>query len=160
MEGRVKIDKNNSIFLLGGHDLEMQTIKKLLDKEGIEYEDKKLSWGAKLSAYKEVIEVNPNKTFYAIELEIDDKEFYKKYKEQIKIIDHHNENSGNPTSLEQVIALLKVKKKLDNKTIRHYELVAANDKGHIAGLKCVGATKEEIEDIRNEDRKAQGVYEK
>ena len=157
----MKIDKKKSIFLLGGYDLEMLTIKELLLKQGFKENknlfDKKLSWGAKLSDYKEEIEQNSNKTFYAIELSIDDKKFYNRYKEQIVIIDHHNENSYKPTSLEQVIELLDIEKKLDKETKRYYKLVAANDRDYINGLKCAGATEDEIKEIRAKDRVAQGV---
>ena len=153
----MKIDKDKSIFLLGGYDLEMVTIKELLDKNGREYKDKKLSWGAKLSEYRDVIEANPDKTFYAIELDIKNDAIYKKYKEQIVIIDHHNEYSSNPTSLEQVIEFLDIEKKLDRESKRYYKLVAANDRDYINGLKCAGATEEEIEEIRKRDREAQGV---
>lgn len=41
-----------SVFFLGGHDLEMVTIKKILDEYKQEYLDKDLSWSeACLSEY-------------------------------------------------------------------------------------------------------------
>ena len=53
----MNIDIKKSIFLLGGQDLEMLSIKELLLKEGfVEGKtlfDKKLTWGAKLSSYED-----------------------------------------------------------------------------------------------------------
>ena len=48
----MKIDKSKSIFLLGGHDLDMLTIRELLDKYEIVYKDKNLTRSSKLSDYK------------------------------------------------------------------------------------------------------------
>ena len=44
------------VFLLGGYDLEMLEIKKILDSKNVEYKDKNLSWGAKLSDYQDILE--------------------------------------------------------------------------------------------------------
>jgi len=147
------MDISNTVFLLGGSDLEMQTIKKhLLDSGFIENEnlfDKNLSWGAKLSAYKKELENLKDKRVYGIEL-TEDIEPPKNYFR----IDHHNELSNNPSSLEQVLAIL------NKKPSRYDKLVSANDVGYIYKLKEVGATAKEIEDIRAKDRKAQGVTQK
>jgi len=151
----MKIDKQKTIFLLGGYDLEMVTIKELLDKNGITYFDNNLPWGAKLSDYKEDIEKEKeNTTFYAIELDID---YTLPTKHKLEIIDHHNELVDNPTSLEQVIELLEIEDKLSSKTKRYYKLVSANDRDYISGLICAGATDSEIKYIRAKDREAQGV---
>lgn len=32
-------------FLLGGHDLEMAEIRRILDERGIQYHDRNLGWG-------------------------------------------------------------------------------------------------------------------
>ena len=40
---------------------------------------------------------------------------------------------------------------------RWYELVAANDRGHVRAMKEAGATQEEIRAVRAADRQAQGV---
>jgi len=152
----MKIDKEKSVFLLGGKDLEMIEIKSLLD--GYIVKDKELSWStAKLTAYAEELEDNPNKTFYAIELNIDeedktDKEFLKKY--DINIIDHHGEKHNNKEA-----SLLQILKILNQKPTRDQELVAANDARYINGMKCICATDDEIADIRKRDRKMQGVTE-
>ena len=43
------------IFLLGGCDLEMLAIKRLLKKYNKIFFDKNLKWGAKLSEYEDII---------------------------------------------------------------------------------------------------------
>ena len=131
-------------FLLGGHDLEMNTIKKILKKRRQLYFDKRLSWGAKLSSYKQEFEKDYH--FYAIEL-IDDNPAI----EEITIIDHHNEFQDKKSSLEQICELL------DIEMSREFNLIAINDTQHIQGLLAFGATTQEIEMIRKKDRKAQGI---
>lgn len=142
--------KGNAIFLLGGHDLEMMTIKKHLEENGVAYIDKGLGWGAKLSDYSPEIEQaeREGKEIYAIELEeSDDINLPQRYHR----IDHHNDLRINPSSLEQVLALLSVA------PTREDMLIAANDKDYIPGMKSLNATDEEIGRIRKADRKAQGV---
>jgi len=134
------------IFLLGGYDLEMLEIKKLLQEQGEKFIDKELSWGASLSAYKDVF--NDKDTFIGIELEVDIKP-PKHYVE----IDHHGKNAHKESAIEQVAELLGVELN------RWQQLVAANDARYISGLKQLCATDEEIKQIRLEDRKAQGVSE-
>ncbi len=140
----------DSVFLLGGYDLEMQAIKTILIEKGFEEGktlfDQKLSWGAKLSSYKNELETYHDKTIYGIEL-IEDITFPKNYKR----IDHHNDLSDNEASIIQVLKLL------ETEPTREHTLIAANDVGHIEAMKCLGASKEETEDIRKRDRKAQGV---
>jgi hypothetical protein len=142
---------NNSIFLLGGIDLEMLEIKNILTKENLTFYDKKLTWGAKLSDYKDILKKyeNINNTkIYAIELEID----MLKPDNCIEI-DHHNKNSNNPSSLEQICTLLNI----DISKNRYLQLVSANDKNYIFGMKQINASEKEIFDIRNKDREAQGI---
>ena len=138
------IDKDKYIFLLGGHDLEMLEIKKILEVQGLTCVDNNLEWGAKLSSYIEYFD--EEKTFVGIEL-IKDIATPKNYIE----IDHHNENSSKASSIEQVAELLKLE-------LNHYQkLVAANDRGYIPAMEKMGATKKEIDKIRLKDRNAQGV---
>lgn len=142
---------NNSIFLLGGIDLEMLEIRNILTKENLTFYDKKLTWGAKLSDYKDILKKyeNINNTkIYAIELEID----MLKPDNCIEI-DHHNKNSNNPSSLEQICILLNI----DISKNRYLQLVSANDKNYIFGMKQINASEKEISDIRNKDREAQGI---
>ena len=144
-----KMEKNNLHFFLGGSDLEMKTIKDLLDKEGISYSDAKLGWWeAKTSKYGDEIEkvAKEGKIPVIVELGIDSK-----LPEGTINIDHHNENAGNPASILQVCDLLGVEK------TRDYLLVAANDTGMANGMREIGATEQEIAKIRYRDRAVQGI---
>lgn len=138
------------VFFLGGYDAEMLTIREMLIKNNETIFDKKLSWNnAKLSAYKDEIKaLSKNEIPVFIELELD-----YSYPEHAKIIDHHNEKAGSSkaTSIEQVGTLLGIT--LD----RYQQLISANDKGHINGMKMILSTDEEIQKIRAFDRQAQGV---
>jgi len=134
----------NFIFLLGGHDLEMLEIRKILDEKKLKYFDNNLLWGAKLSSYASHFDDKP--TFVGIEL-IADCPTPKHYKE----IDHHNQKSELPSSIEQIADLLGIELN------REQLLVAANDKGYIPAMEEAGATVEEISKIRKDDKKAQGV---
>ena len=48
------------LFLLGGHDLEMKEIEKILIQNKQDYLDNNLSWGAKWSDYSTDIEKPEN----------------------------------------------------------------------------------------------------
>ncbi|SFV51998.1 hypothetical protein MNB_SM-7-1194 [hydrothermal vent metagenome] len=136
--------KNAPVFLLGGYDLEMLEIKKLLIKHNKFFIDKKLSWGAKLSSYRDILHESTH--YYGIEL-IEDIEPPKNY----TAIDHHNEKQHNKSSLEQIAKILNVE------LSRYQKLVALNDSGYIPAMREFGATEIEIELIRQRDREAQGV---
>lgn len=142
------MDKDNLHFFLGGNDLEMVTIKKLLDKEGAAYSDAGLSWGASTSKYGDEIEkvAKEGKTPVIIELGIDSK-----LPENTINVDHHNENADKPASILQVCELLGVE------PTREMQLVAANDSGYIPAMLAMGATKEEVNKIRYQDRASQGI---
>ncbi|SNY91599.1 hypothetical protein SAMN04515647_1828 [Cohaesibacter sp. ES.047] len=73
-------------------------------------------------------------------------------------VDHHNDRSGHnqETALEQIFTLLKWP---EEAWTRRLALVAANDKAHIKGMVELDATEEELNQIRCEDRRAQGVTE-
>ncbi len=149
----MKIDKNRSIFLLGGRDLEMFTIKELLLQngfiEGKNLFDGDLKWGARLSSYaKELSNFDSDDIddAYGIEL-IEDIISPVNY----HAIDHHNELTNREASIIQVLKLL------DLEPSRDQELIATNDVSHIEGMKCICATDEEIVDIRRRDRMIQGV---
>jgi hypothetical protein len=132
-------------FLLGGHDLEMAEIRKILDERGIIYHDRKLGWNnAKLSSYSDVL--NDEDRFIGIELttDIDPPKNY-------LLIDHHNENADKPSAIEQVAALLNIE------LTREQQLISANDKGYIPAMEAYGASADEITEIRRRDREAQGV---
>lgn len=140
------------ICLLGGHDLEMLEIKKLLDEQGIRYVDKHLDWAnAKLKMYANEIEQYADSEayiIYGIELH---EEGFGKLPDNYHRIDHHNAYSHLPSAIEQVCTLLEIPMS------RHQKLVAANDKAYIPGMKAIGATDIEIADIRRKDRQTQGV---
>ena len=140
------ISFNDYIFLLGGHDLEMLEIKKILDEKKLKYYDSKLVWGAKLSSYTS--HFDDQQFFVGIELNID----CPTPKHYIEV-DHHNQKSNLPSSIEQIAELL------DIELNRDQLLIAANDKGYIPALEAAGATSDEILKIRKADRVAQGVTE-
>ncbi len=140
------------IFLLGGNDLEMTTIKNLLVNAGEQFETHDLRWdNAKLSSYEKTLEEygnSPDYQIYGIELNEDIL-----HPDNYVRIDHHNDFANKPSSLEQVATLLGLA--MD----RHMQLVAANDSRYIPGMIKLGASREEIDDIRRADRAAQGVSE-
>ena len=138
------------IFLLGGYDLEMQTIRELLDKLRIDYVDKKHGWNnALLSEYRDILDEyagKPDCTIYGIEL----KEDVPPPSNYVRI-DHHNDFIDRPSSIEQVLSVLNITPD------RHQQLVGANDARYIPGMLALGATRQEVDEIRKADRKAQGV---
>jgi hypothetical protein len=136
----------NFIFLLGGHDLEMLEIKKILEQKHITFYDFNLALDAKLSSYKKVFDDSHN--FVGVELirDIEPPVYYKE-------IDHYNKNSNHPSSLEQIADLFNVS------ITRYRKLVVINDLDNIAGLLANGATKNEINKIRKNDRASQGISE-
>ena len=146
-----EVDTSNMFFLLGGHDLEMLTIRDVLKTHGIAYADHDLSWDkAFLSSYREEMAIlqREGRDIYGIELQ-EDTPMPARYHS----IDHHNALAQSPSSLEQVMDILSLP--MD----RHQALVAANDKAYIPGMLQIGATDEEIAEIRKTDRAAQGVTE-
>jgi hypothetical protein len=142
------------MFLLGGYDLEMLEIRKLLNgvKNSVspefivDYRDRNLQWGAGLSNYSADIKELKSKKIVGIELAGDIP-----VPPNYICIDHHGERSAMPSSIEQVAQLLNV-------TLTRYQiLVAINDRSYITGLMEYGASSEEIAEIRRKDREAQGV---
>lgn len=137
------------VFFLGGHDLEMLTIKKILEETGQDYVDNGLSWDdASLSKYSDSLSQYSSSEFqiYGIELreDIDLPENYHG-------IDHHNSFENNSSALAQVCKLL------GRKMNKEELLIAANDERYIPGMLSIGATKEEIDIIRRRDRECQGI---
>lgn len=150
------MDDTPFVFLLGGHDLEMITIKQLLIANGFPdgkaIADQNLQWGAKLSDFQN--RFNDSHTFVGIELSQDIAP-----PPRYINIDHHNEHSHKSSSLEQVVELLKSQLGINIEFSRNLQLIAANDSGYIPAMLQMGATPEEIADIRRRDREAQGVTE-
>ena len=143
--------------MLGGRDFEMQTIRDLLQEHDVPFVDKGLSWGAKASLYADEIEatLSEGKKPVLVELELD---LPLQQLSNVIVVDHHGIHAGKdiPTSLEQVFKLLQLP--IDRWT-RRLELVAANDRGHIRGMRQleIPASDEEIRTIREGDLKAQGI---
>lgn len=143
------------IFLLGGYDLEMLTIQNLLDEHRETYFNKHLQWNnALLDSYVEELDFwndQPGVQIYGIELRTTVTD--KVYSNYISI-DHHNELSNRPAALIQIAGILNCP------LTRYQQLVAANDSGYIPGMEQLNATSQEINEIRQKDREAQGVTEK
>lgn len=133
----------------------MATIRTLLDKTvpGCVH-DKGLRWGAKASAYREETmgALAQGLTPVLVELEDD----LGLGSTCLIIVDHHGLEAGvdKPTSLHQVFDLLDLP--LEGWT-RWHDLVAANDRGYTPEMLKLGATQEEIIQVRAADRTAQGI---
>lgn len=148
--GTLKLHSMKKVFLLGGHDLEMLTIRDILMKYGQEFYDRNLTWDtAYLRQYSDILDSFPADSFtiYGIELKEDDVSVPDNYIS----INHHNEDEEKPASLEQVCSLL------GEKMDRQMQLIAANDKSYIPGMEALNATEKEIYEIRLADRMSQGV---
>lgn len=142
------------VFFLGGRDLEMETIRRLLERHAPgRFADARLEWGAKASAYKRQIEqvLAAGKRPALVELQDD-----LGLDGAALVIDHHGDKAGRgrATALEQVFSLLGLPAE---RWDRWLELVSANDRAHLVGLREVGATREEMCRVREADRRAQGV---
>ena len=93
------------LFLIGGVDLEMVAIRRLLEQENTLYADHKLTWeNSSLSSYKDelILYSGDGWDVYGIELKNDMPDVPENYHE----IDHHGIKDHMPSSLEQVAALL------------------------------------------------------
>lgn len=149
-------DRERYAFFLGGHDLEMLTIRDLVGEIFPErLFDKNLRWGAKASAYRAEIGGAVARGFAPVLVELEDD--IRIPKAHI-VVDHHGDRAGAdaPTSLHQVFDLLQLP---HSRWTRWFDLVAANDRGHIRELRRIGAMEEEIERVRAADRSSQGITE-
>ncbi|NPD92731.1 hypothetical protein [Xylanibacter muris] len=143
---------DKKMFLLGGNDLEMETISRILKENDISFRDRCLSWNeAYLSRYKTELDEFGGRSGYII--------YGVELQEDIGCpcnyvrIDHHNDYAHRPSSIEQVMGILNIPME------RYHKLVSANDAHYIQGMIDEGATQAEIKHIRYADRKAQGVTE-
>lgn len=143
-------------YFLGGYDLEMITIRDLLRAEGADVCDRGLRWGATASAYRAEIDTARAAGRACVLIELGDDLPADYPRSELVWIDHHGPLAGadRPTALEQVFARLGLP---PERWTRDFELVAANDRGHLAALERLGATPGEMRDIRTRDRRAQGV---
>lgn len=143
------------MFFLGGHDLEMLTIRELLEQEAPgRFHDQRLGWGARASSYRGAIQtaLAAGATPVLVELEDDLDPSVR----PLLIVDHHGPLAGReaPTALHQVFRLLDLG---PERWTRWFDLVAANDRGYIPAMKAIGASPREIAAIRAADRRAQGI---
>lgn len=142
-------------FFLGGHDLEMETIASLVRGGGRPLYDKDLAWNAaKTSAYQSEIATVPAAEMTPVLVELNDDNGLPQ--DRIRLVNHQGDRAGAdaPTSLGQIFALLELP--ASNST-RWYELVAANDRGHIDEMAALDASIEEMREICAADRQVQGV---
>lgn len=139
------------IFLLGGQDLEMQEIAVLLKQCDILFFNRDLTWSnARLSAYSgELLRYGNQENVLIYGIELQDDGTASTYRNYVRI-DHHNDYSGRPSSLEQVARIIGVD------LSRRQRLIAANDSGYIPAMQQLGASPAEIAEIRLADRKMQG----
>lgn len=146
-------------FFLGGRDLEMETIAALLFEAGLgdRVVDGGLAWGARAGAYDGAIRTALAAGETPVLIELADDLAADIDRSRLVVIDHHGSRAGHgrPTSLEQIFAL--VGRAAGLVWTRRRALVAANDRGHAAAMRAIGAQPDEIREIRDADRLAQGV---
>ena len=153
----------NKVFLLGGADLEMRTIKELLMNTTHIVVDKGLKWNnATLGSYVEELESYSSESYdiYGVELQEDVIPCPDNY---IRL-DHHNELQKFPSALEQVADII------GHELSFHEKLIAANDKGFYPAMEDLldkhypQMSEHEkmnvMQEIRRKDREAQGVCKK
>ena len=135
-------------FFVGGYDLEMIEVVKILIEQKINFDDLSLSWAdAKVSAYEKRITEMLKDEFIPVLLEL---KIDISLPKTVVIIDHHNECSSNPATILQVLNLLGLQ------PTRLQSLIAANDSGAYWGLKTAGANSDEVHLIRQLERSMQG----
>lgn len=147
------------VFFLGGADLEMREIRRLLEDagHGARIHDKALSWGARASAYLPDIRAALTRGQSPVLIELEDDLPEDVPRHCLVIVDHHGEQAraGAPCALRQIFDLIGGEAVAG--WTRWRELVAANDVGHIRALRDLGASDEEIRSLRDADRAAQGI---
>jgi len=144
---------NKFYFLLGGHDLEMSAIKLLLKQLNITtINDKGLNWGnASWKSYKDTIDqLRKEDDYIVVGIELKDKD--QKPANAIDI-DHHNAERCKPSSLEQVAELLKSANILKDDLSIYQKQIAANDKGYIQAMLDMNMSPDDIENIRQQERR-------
>lgn len=138
-------------FFLGGNDLEMSEIKNILKANALPFADNGLAWhNATASAYSAQIQQALTDGFKPVLVELKP-DIAEDVLAQCVIVDHHDANIAREASVLQVLALLGLEPNWRQR------LIAANDSGYIPAMLQLGATREEIEQIRREDWKAQNI---
>jgi hypothetical protein len=146
-------------FFLGGRDLEMAEIARLLSEVGLADRcvDAGLVWGARASVHAAAIDAALAVGETPVLVELADDLSPDLDRARLVFVDHHGSRAGagRPTSLEQIFAL--VGSPRGAVWTRRRALVAANDRGHAPAMRAIGASPAEIREIRDADRAAQGV---
>lgn len=112
------------IFLMWGKDLEMKTIKKILDQNWEIVLDKDLWRWAKIEAYQNDLKELFDQNLYACELEWAGEWDYS----NIKSLDHHWVRAQEKATILQVLDVLGQEPTIEQK------LIAANDSGYIPAM--------------------------
>lgn len=144
-------------FFLGGHDLEMIEIAALVHEvRGFEAVcDKGLAWGARVSHCAAEITAAHAQGLISVAVELsDDMPVDWPPRARLVLVDHHGARAGEPASIRQVFKLLGLP---ESRWTRRMDLVAANDSGHVAAMRAIGADEREMRAIRADDRAAQGI---
>lgn len=146
MEHRLESGEKKDVFLLGGKDLEMYQIEKRLRRSGKEFIARELQWGAKIDNYNDIIQniLKEGDTPVAVELGGADAV------EGVIDIDHHNEKTGRPASITQVMGRIGKPMSLVD------EMIAANDSAYIPGME------QKMEEYRSQlvEKYGEGKFEK
>lgn len=146
----------NPVFFLGGHDLEMVVIKRMVQRTlgPGHVVDKGLDWGAAAQSYATEIDaaIAAGRTPVLIELHMYEAD--KARWPEALLVDHHGPRAGEATSLEQVYRLLGA---AAPRWRRWHRLVAVNDRGHVRAMRAAGASLLEMRRVRAADRCAQGI---
>lgn len=147
-------------FLLGGADLEMLEIAKLVERArpgaiaaGPD------AWGVRASAFAEPLRHALAVGARPVMVEVIDDlgaEWDALGRDRIVWIDHHGERASEPASLRQVFDLLGL---AESEWTPWLALVAANDAGYLPAMRALGADAETMRRVRAADRGAQGVTE-
>lgn len=149
----------NHCYFLGGYDLEMAAIRELLDRHvpSGAIHDRHLAWGACVRDYVGELDecLKSEQTPVLIELSGAD-DWRAEHQGRALIVDHHDSRAGRdqPSSLRQVFDLLG---RPQSEWTRWLALVDANDRGHAKAMRQIGASLEEMLEVRARDRAAQGV---
>jgi len=138
-------------FFLGGRDLEMRAIERLLKRNGQSYTWlPEVNWSnSGWALYQAGIIHAKSLDFTPVGVELNNT--HDPVPKGSIDIDHHNERSQEKSSLEQVAAILGV-------SLSKFEMaVAANDIGHVRAMRSLGLVQSDIDRIRRLDRRTQGV---
>jgi len=149
-------DPEHLTFFLGGHDLEMLVIARMVRRAlgPARVVDNRLGWGAEAAAYAAEIAAARAAGQTPVLIELATTEAERTAWPDAILVDHHGVRAGEPTSLEQVHRLLGT---AAPRWSRWHALVAANDRGHVRAMRAAGASLAQMRRVRAADRCAQGI---